>query len=58
MPKVKFYVRNVSIRMQDHEYKKMMQICYRKKKNKSEIIREILLRGIESMLKKKPTNEH
>ena len=57
MQKQKFFVHQISIRLMDHEFKKITQICQRRKKNRSLLVREILQSGIETMFIKKPVTD-
>jgi metal-responsive CopG/Arc/MetJ family transcriptional regulator len=53
MPKQKFYTNHISIRLMDHEMKKVNQLCLRKKMQRSVMVREIIISGINSALTKK-----
>jgi metal-responsive CopG/Arc/MetJ family transcriptional regulator len=53
MPKQKFYTTHISIRLMDHEMKKVNQLCLRKKMQRSVMVREIIISGINSALTKK-----
>ena len=54
MPKQKFYTTHISIRLMDHELKKVNQLCLRRKMPRSAMVREIIISGINSALIKKP----
>ena len=53
MPKQKFYTTHISIRLMDHEMKKVNQLCLRRKMPRSVMVREIIISGINSALTKK-----
>lgn len=53
MPKQKFYLHNVTVRLMDPEYKKLTLACYRSHKNRSEVIRHLLCNHVDSMLTRK-----
>ena len=53
MPKQKYFTHHISVRMMDHEIKRVNQVCLRKKKRRSVLIREILQNGIEAILTQK-----
>ena len=45
--------RFVTIRMKEFDHKKIMRICFKRKINRSIILREMIEIGIQSMLTKK-----
>ncbi len=58
MPKQKFFLHNVTIRLQDPEYKKLNQACYRRRRNRSEIIRHLINTNIDTLLSKSPKHDN
>ncbi len=58
MPKQKFFVHHISIRLMDHEMKKVNQLCLRRKKPRSVLVREIIINGIDDIFKTKKSNRH
>lgn len=53
MPKQKFYTTHISVRLMDHEMKKVNQLCLRRKMKRSAMVREIIISGIDTALTKK-----
>lgn len=58
MPKQKFFIHNVSLKLQDPEYKKLTLACYRRRRNRSEIIRHLINTNIDALLSKSPKHDH
>jgi len=50
--------RFVTVRMKEIDHKKMMRICFKRKMNRSTIIREMIEHGIEVLSKKSKCNEN
>jgi hypothetical protein len=57
MQKQKFFTHHLSIRLMDHEYKRITQLSLRRKKTRSVLVREILQSGIQSMITKPKSDE-
>jgi hypothetical protein len=57
MPKQKYFTHHISVRLMDHEFKRINQVCLRKKTRRAVLVREILQSAIEAMLTKKPVTD-
>ena len=42
-----FFIHQISVRLLDHDFKKLQQICARRKRKRADVVRDIIRREIE-----------